>query len=84
MSCLSPHAKIKWHHAGFSQSTGKQDISISFFSNLSHMGLYKMEKKRAFIDMGFFTIIEKSSTVGIMNKHMGYGLWIFILCPVFL
>lgn len=84
MSCLSPGAKIKWHHAGFSQSTGKPDISISFFSNLSHMELYKMEKNRSFIDMGFFTIIEKSSAVDIINKHMGYGLWIFVLCPVIL
>lgn len=48
------------------------------------MELYKMEKNRSFIDMGFFTIIEKSSAVDIINKHMGYGLWIFVLCPVIL
>lgn len=84
MSCLSLCANIKWHHAGFSQPAGKQDIFIFFFANFPHMGMYKMEKNRSFIDMVFFTLIEKSSTMDIINKHMGYSLWIFILCPVIL
>lgn len=48
------------------------------------MGIYKMQKNNSFIGMGFFYSSRKVSTMNVINKYVGYSLWIFILCPAIL